>query len=461
MVLKNSQGWSMAKSLNVLHPYPAYAESGSDYIKVLPSHWRTERAKWLFTKEERAVSSKDEVVTCFRDGQVTLRKLRRTEGFTNALQEHGYQGIRRGDLVIHAMDAFAGAIGVSEADGKSSPVYSACTPKRPDVIDVDYYAYFMRYLALSGYLVSLAKGIRERSTDFRFKDFAVLELPIPPIVEQKSIVRFLNHKSTLIGKAVAVKQQQITLLKERKQILIQNAVTRGLNPDTPMRDSGVEWIGEIPAHWNVMANRALFAERVEPGRDGLRLLSISIHSGVSEEEVSEEENVRGRVKIADKTKYNLVRPGDIAFNMMRAWQGAIGEVRTEGMVSPAYTIAMPSKKIVPKFFEYQYRTRIFIQQMDRNSKGITDFRKRLYWDGFKQLVTLVPPIKEQEAIVEHINKEMAKQDKAVSLLEQQITKLKEYKATLINSAVTGKIKVPGVVELAQGMNEPEAREVCQ
>ena len=147
--------------------------------------------------------------------------------------------------------------------------------------------------------------------------------------------------------------------------------------------------------------------------------------------------------------------------MMRAWQGAIGEVRAEGMISPAYTIAMPSQKIVPKFFEYQYRTPIFIQQMDRNSKGITDFRKRLYWDEFKQMITLVPPIEEQEAIVEYIDREVAKQDRAVSLLDQQITKLKEYKASLINSAVTGKIKVPGVVKPAQGVNEPDAREVCQ
>jgi len=178
----------------------------------------------------------------------------------------------------------------------------------------------------------------------------------------------------------------------------------------------------------------------------LPLLSVSIHSGVSEDEVSDEENVRGRVKIEDRSKYSLVCPGDIAFNMMRAWQGAIGEVRTSGMVSPAYTIAIPSREILPKFFEYQYRTPIFIQQMDRHSKGITDFRKRLYWDSFKQLITLVPPIEEQKNIVEYINTELAMQDKAIGLLDQQITKLKEYKTTLINNAVTGKIKVPGVVE---------------
>lgn len=113
--------------------------------------------------------------SCFH----TLRSNRRTEGFTTALKEIGYQGIRKDDLVIHAMDAFAGAIGVSDSDGKSTPVYSACVPRRANTVDPTFYAYYMRHLALSGFLVSLAKGIRERSTDFRFNDFAELEVPFP------------------------------------------------------------------------------------------------------------------------------------------------------------------------------------------------------------------------------------------------------------------------------------------
>jgi len=436
----------MAEIAPMVSKYQSLRPAEVDYLPSLPAHWNVEKGKWLFKKENRPVSQDDEVVTCFRDGQVTLRSNRRTEGFTNALLEHGYQGIRKEDLVIHAMDAFAGAIGVSDSDGKSSPVYAACTPINPKLVNPYFYAYFMRDLALSGYLISLAKGIRERSTDFRFKDFGELLLPVLPFEEQSLIASFLDKKLTQIDGAIQVKEHQIERLKERKQILIQQAVTRGLDPNAPMRDSGIEWIGEIPAHWNVMANRALFRERVEPGREDLPLLSVSIHSGVSEEEISEEENIRGRVKIEDKSKYIRVRPGDIAFNMMRAWQGAIGAVRVEGMVSPAYTIAVPRPSLDARHFEYQYRTPGFIQQMDRYSKGITDFRKRLYWDGFKQLITLVPPLEEQRAIIEFIEQAMLKQNAAVALLEQQITKLKEYKATLINSAVTGKIKVPGVVE---------------
>ena len=111
-----------------LKPYPDYKDSGVEWLGAVPAHWEMERGKWLFRKMDRPVREADEVVTCFRDGVVTLRKNRRVRGFTESLQEIGYQGIRRGDLVIHGMDAFAGAIGVADSDGKGTPVYLVCAP---------------------------------------------------------------------------------------------------------------------------------------------------------------------------------------------------------------------------------------------------------------------------------------------------------------------------------------------
>nr|WP_250832574.1 restriction endonuclease subunit S [Marinobacter sediminum] len=272
-------------------------------------------------------------------------------------------------------------------------------------------------------------------------DLKNLLLCIPNEGEIGLITNFLDKKTAQIDEAIAIKEQQIALLKELKQIIIRKAVTQGLDPNVPMKDPGVDWIGEIPEHWRVESNRSLFAESVEPGREGLPLLSVSIHSGVSTEEVSDEDHIRGRVKIQDKTKYVLVKPGDVVFNMMRAWQGGIGAVTSDGMVSPAYIVARPKADILAEFFEYQYRCPEFIQQMDRYSKGITDFRKRLYWDSFKQLQTVVPPKSEQIDIIRYIQEASAAADSGVSLLVSQIEKLKEYKTTLINSAITGKIKV--------------------
>ena len=144
--------------------YPAYKPSGVPWLDDMPEHWDVRRAGWLFRKMDRAVRDGDEVITCFRDGTVTLRKNRRTEGFiTESLKEIGYQGVRRGDLVIHQMDAFAGAVGVSDSDGKGTPVYSVCHPNQD--ADPFYYAHIVREMARSQWILALAKGIRERSTD--------------------------------------------------------------------------------------------------------------------------------------------------------------------------------------------------------------------------------------------------------------------------------------------------------
>lgn len=197
--------------------HESYKSSGIQWSKQLPAHWNLQRAKWLFDRKERPPRADDGVVTAFRDGQVTLRTNRRTEGFTNAIQEHGYQGIRKGDLVIHAMDAFAGAIGVSDSDGKSTPVYAACVPRGEYPVNSYYYAYLLRYMAHSGYIESLSKGIRERSTDFRFTEFREQLLPIPPKNEQDRIVDLLDKKTAEINAAIEKKKRLIELLQEQKR----------------------------------------------------------------------------------------------------------------------------------------------------------------------------------------------------------------------------------------------------
>ena len=170
--------------------------SGFKWLGVIPEHWKIIKGKRIFKRMNRPTLNSDEIVTAFRDGTVTLRKNRRVEGFTNSLLEIGYQGVKKGDLVIHSMDAFSGAIGVSDSDGKATPVYLVCRP----ILEVDcyYYAYLLKQMAYSGYIVSLARGIRERSTDFRYREFANLPLPFPPLSGQQAIADFLDDKLTQI-----------------------------------------------------------------------------------------------------------------------------------------------------------------------------------------------------------------------------------------------------------------------
>lgn len=191
-----------------------------------PKHWASTKIKHLFRIQKRPPKPGDQVVTAFRDGTVTLRALRRTQGFTEALQESGYQRVLKGDFVIHAMDAFAGAIGVSDSDGKCSPVYSVCRPG-PE-IEPRYFAYLMRHLAKVGYIASLAKGIRERSSDFRWSESSNLVVPVPPIDEQVAIADYLDNEIASIDANIEMFQNLIDLLKEKRSSIVGEAVSGSL-----------------------------------------------------------------------------------------------------------------------------------------------------------------------------------------------------------------------------------------
>jgi len=422
--------------LSAMPKYEVYKNSGVEWLGEVPKYWTIKRFKHHFSSAMGETILSEDLID---DGSIPVYSATEGDHFFGFVNKSNIL-LKSGDLVIPAR---GNSIGFPKLVSKAATCsQTTIYAKKNQEIDSRYSYYYL--LGCKHYIFQFTQTAIPQITVDEVKNNVLI---CPSIQEQTAIAKFLDKKTTQIDEAIAIKQKQIDLLKERKQILIQKAVTQGLDPNVPIRDSGVDWISEIPNHWSILPNFALFTERVEPGRDELPLLSVSIHSGVSKDEISEEENIRGRIKIADKTKYNLVKANDIVFNMMRAWQGGIGSVSTIGMVSPAYIIATPNNKMNAQYFEYQYRSPIFIQQMDRFSKGITDFRKRLYWNEFKRLNTVAPPIGEQKSVVLYIESSSRKIDKAISLQFAQIDKLKEYKTTLINSAVTGKIKVPNICKL--------------
>lgn len=201
-----------------------YKKTNVSWLGEVPEHWETKRAKNIFKKEQRPVQDGDEIVTCFRDGEVTLRRNRRISGFTEATDYSHYQHICKGDLVIHQMDAFAGASGVSDSDGMGTPVLSVCTAKTDNILN-HYYAHILRLMGKNGFILSLYRGIRERSSDFRFDTFAKQYLPLPPLSEQRSIVSYINEKVSKIDLLTSKLQKEIEHLKEYKQRLISDVVT--------------------------------------------------------------------------------------------------------------------------------------------------------------------------------------------------------------------------------------------
>ncbi len=207
-----------------LNPNVKLKPTNIPWLPEIPEHWEIKRAKNLFKKEQRPVQDGDDIVTCFRDGEVTLRNNRRTSGFTEATDYSNYQHICKGDLVIHQMDAFAGSSGVSDSDGMGTPVLSVCTPKI-EGIDNYYYAHVLRIMGKNGFILSLYRGIRERSSDFRFDTFAKQWLPVPPIDEQRSIVSYITERTAKIDILIEKLNKEIECVKEYKQRLISDVVT--------------------------------------------------------------------------------------------------------------------------------------------------------------------------------------------------------------------------------------------
>ena len=426
--------------------YNEYKESGVYFIPDIPNSWQVLKAKYLFKQEKREVRPEDEIVTCFRDGQVTLRKNRRTEGFTNSMKEIGYQGVRKGDLVIHNMDAFAGAIGVSDSNGKGTPVYACCTPKRND-INQYYYCYLLRYLARNGFILSLAKGIRERSTDFRFNDFKELYLPVPSKEEQDAIVSYIDLQSTKIDEAIAQQQKMIDLLNERKQIIINNAVTKGLNPSAPMKDSGVDWIGEIPEHWKVMKLKHV-TSKIGSGSTPRGGAEVYQDSGImflrSQNVYNDGLKLDDVAHIVDgvhqKMKGTQVKYNDILYNITG---GSIGRCccydrEDEANVNQHVSIVRP-KGIIAKYLMYNLQSDNAQRQLRETLKGGN--REGLAAVTFKEFLILTCPKEEQNQIVSHIERMFVNIDRAISNATKQISLLQERKQIIINDVVTGKVKV--------------------
>jgi type I restriction enzyme S subunit len=306
------------------------------------------------------------------------------------------------------------------------------------------------YLVASDYVVAevISRSVGVSYPAINASEVMGIRVPLPPLPEQPAIAVFLDRETAKIDALVAEQQRLIALLKEKRQAVISHAVTKGLDPNAPMKDSGVEWLGNVPAHWEVLRIGACFSEANETGDDSLPILSVSIHDGVSDRELVEEELDRKVARSDDKSKYKKVLPGDLVYNMMRAWQGGFGTVVVNGMVSPAYIVARPARPISTEIIEHTLRTPHAVEEMRRHSRGITDFRLRLYWEEFKQISIPLPPMSEQVKILSYIADETGKFDRLSAEAESAIALLQERRSALISAAVTGKIDVRGVASLA-------------
>ncbi len=299
---------------------------------------------------------------------------------------------------------------------------------------------WLKYVLIS---LDLGKSVSKTTIPhIYFSDYGNREIPYVDHTAQRKIAQFLDYKCVALDEVLTRTRASIDEYKKLKQAVITEAVTKGVRGKRPMKDSGVEWIGSIPEDWQVFRVANLYREASDKGNDELPILTVSINSGVSDRELSDEESERVFVRSEDRSKYKRVQPGDLVYNMMRAWQGAFGAVRVDGMVSPAYVVARPMQQLDSRYVEYLFRTPEAIEEMHRYSYGVADFRLRLYWPQFRNIRMCVPPYEEQVEIADYIDKKVQEILALIKKKEQYLVELENYKKSLIYEYVTGKKEVP-------------------
>ena len=316
--------------------------------------------------------------------------------------------------------------------------------------DSRYLAYFLESESYRSQIRTAVKGVKVYSiTKSILKNTKVW---FPKVQDQQYISKFLDNKTTQIDEAIAIKEQQIALLKERKQIIIQKAVTQGLDPNVPKKDSGVDWIGQIPEHWEVKRAKYIFDEVDERSKTGdEELLSVSHMTGVTPRS---EKNV-SMFMAEDYTGSKLCRENDLVINIMWAWMGALGVSDRVGIVSPSYGVFRQKVENTfnPVYLEYLLKSIHYVEYYNTVSTGLHSSRLRFYGHMLFAMKMGYPCYEEQNQIIAYLGEQTKKIDLAVDSQLAQIEKLKEYKTTLINSAVTGKIKVTpemaGIDDVAQ------------
>jgi type I restriction enzyme S subunit len=423
-----------------LKPYAAYRESGLTWLGQVPVHWEIKRGKSIFDRvDQRSITGKEELLTVSSERGIVPRRTASVTMF-KAESYIGHKLCWPGDLVINSLWAWSRGLGVSRHHGIISSAYGVY---RPRAAYKGYSAFFHEILRSSAFHWELqvrSKGVwisRLQLTDESFLDAPI---PLPPPQDQAAIVRFLDHATHRLDKAIRAKRKIIALLNEQKQAIIHRAVTRGLDPDVPLKDSGIPWLGQIPAHWDVRRAKYLFREVDERSQTGdEELLSVSHITGVTPRS---EKNIT-MFKAETYAGHKMCCPGDLVINTMWAWMAALGVSKHTGIISPAYAVYRPRepRKLTDEYSDFLLRTKPYVSNYICRSTGVRSSRMRLYPEEFFRIPIIIPPIAEQKALIDGLQNETRDIVATIQRVEREISLLREYRTRLIADVVTGKLDV--------------------
>lgn len=431
--------------------YESYKASGVEWLGEIPGHWEVHPIRTLFhERKERNYGAKvDYILSVMKDIGVIPYDEKGNVGNKKSENIENYKIVYPGDLVINKMNAIIGSLGISKYHGALSQVYFVLYPRDHSKTNHQYLGYLFKVKPFQQSLIKISKGMMELRESIEFNEFKKLFLPIPSITEQDRIVNFLDQKTAEIEAAIAKKQRLIELLQEQKSILINQAVTRGLNLNVPMRESGVEWIGEIPAHWQVKKLRFLGKTQngISAGAEyfGSGYPFVSYSDVYNNLELPTEIKGLAQSTEQDRKQYSI-EEGDVLFTRTSETveEIAYSAVCTETIKNSTFAGFLirfrPQKNILnPMYSKYFFSARIhrnyFVKEMN------LVIRASLSQDLLKNLPVLLPSPNEQKQIALYCSDISQAIEQIINNERLAIEKLNEFKQTLIAHAVTGKIKV--------------------
>ena len=420
-------------------------DSGIKWIGLIPSAWRTARVKNVAETMQSGGTPDSSNDTFYVDIEggipwVAIADMSTTPYVKDTNKHISEEGRKSKNLIVfepgtilYAMYASVGK--VSELAVPATINQALLAIVLNSSIDGSFFKYALN--AWEPYIISESNG----TTQFNLNANKVANLcfPMPNRLEQESIVRYLDTKCAQVDTLIANVQAQIEKLKAYKQSLITEVVTKGLDHTVPMKDSGVAWIGEIPAHWEIKRGKVLFEESDARSADGSEeLLTVSQYTGITPRS---QKNVN-MFEALTLEGYKLCDVGDIAANTMWLWAGAIGVSAYSGVISPSYNVyRQKAENFVPSYLDCLLRAPMLVQEYASRSTGIRASRLRLYPKDFLDIMFPVPPVDEQQDIMSVLSEKFAAVDKLIAIKKSKIEKLEQYKKSLIYEYVTGKKEV--------------------
>lgn len=427
--------------------YESYKDSNTPWLGNIPDEWDYGPGRiCVYENKDKNTGMKENTVLSLSYGRVIVKPEEKLTGLVPESFET-YQIVEPGDIIIRGTDlqndVTSLRTGLARDRGIITSAYINLRPR--ENISPFYLHYVLHSYDVKKIFYGLGSGLRQ---NLSYTDFKYLTLPLPNLATQKIIVSFLDEKTAKIEQAILIKEQQIAMLKERKQIIIQEAVTKGLNPNVPMKNSGIDWIGKIPAHWEVeklfglccfVRGNSAFAkdELLNNGQ------YVALQYGKTYKIDEVDDSYDFYVNEEFYRESQVVSFGDIIListseTIEDLGHSAIYNREDVGLLGGEQILIKPNSNLLDYYFIY-YSTKLFSKTLRKYATGIKVFRFNI--DDLKTIYTAIPPMEEQAKIASYIKESLKEIDSAIDLHQAQIDKLKEYKTCLINEAVTGKIKV--------------------